>query len=254
MAEVESSIDDLLGPMSNLGITAEAHLTTSFLAIEAFVRSTERSALLAKEFQALQIRDGPAIFSRVSLAQAQTLHSHINRLEEATRLIAGTADNINKITVRSTVLYLLGLADQSSTVKKLLAHFDQKIIHIATKALETSDIKGAYVCPKIAEDCYQASLDGQLDANDYFTSLDEATLEWPYDPDFESEEYYEHEDRLNLDEDYRKGFFDEYTRKSERQTRERQRERQSWTDFWLRVLNRCPGGPKPQTTHTRDNE
>jgi hypothetical protein len=33
--------------------------------------------------------------------------------------------------------------------------------------------------------------------------IDDAALESPYDPDFESEEYYEHEDRLN-DKNYAK--------------------------------------------------
>jgi hypothetical protein len=36
----------------------------------------------------------------------------------------------------------------------------------------------------------------------YFIEVDEAALVWPYDADFESEEYYDHENRFQVDVDY----------------------------------------------------
>jgi len=48
-----------------------------------------------------------------------------------------------------------------------------------------------------------------------------------YDPDFESEEYYEHEIRLEIDEDYAKAFEERIKRQSD----EKRRERESRVDF-----------------------
>jgi hypothetical protein len=94
---------------------------------------------------------------------------------------------------------------------------------------------------KVAEECYKQATgpSGTLDADDYFIPLEEAQLEWPYDPDFESEEYYEHEDRINLDEDYATAF----QAQTERRDQARTEERQSWPDFWARVLSNSPDGP-----------
>jgi hypothetical protein len=51
---------------------------------------------------------------------------------------------------------------------------------------------------RVAEECYSQATKplGKLDAENYFAPLEEAYLQWPYDPDYESKEYYEHENRL----------------------------------------------------------
>ena len=82
---------------------------------------------------------------------------------------------------------------------------------------------------QVAEPC------GNLDADHYFTPIDEACLEWPYDPDFESEEYYEHENRLDIDADHAAAF----QKRTEHRSEARRKARQSWPDFWIRVLKYC---------------
>ncbi|KAF4636105.1 hypothetical protein G7Y89_g1980 [Cudoniella acicularis] len=44
--------------------------------------------------------------------------------------------------------------------------------------------------------------DGELAVEGYHIEVDERALESPFDPDFESEQYYEHESRLEIDEGY----------------------------------------------------
>ncbi|KAK5218824.1 hypothetical protein LTR47_011680, partial [Exophiala xenobiotica] len=80
-----------------------------------------------------------------------------------------------------------------------------------------------------------------LDADDYFDSLEEARQEWPYDPDpdYGSEEYYEHEDRPTVDE----GYATAYLHQADLRAEARRKERQSWPEFWMRVLNDSPNGP-----------
>ena len=55
---------------------------------------------------------------------------------------------------------------------------------------------------KILEACLVQAYSGNLQVDDYFTSLYEANLKSPYDPDFDSEAYYEHENRLQVDDGY----------------------------------------------------
>ncbi|ROV89584.1 hypothetical protein VMCG_09945 [Cytospora schulzeri] len=237
MAPMAASIDGLLGPMSSLDITADSETPCAppFAAIEAFVQSVERSALLAKEVQIHDVHV-PSPYT----TQVRALHSYINRLAEATRLLNATADRISDLAVCSSVQCLVDSGTRSSTIEKLLAHFDQKITLIARKALETSSSGNAHALLRIAEDCYEATRpDGQLDADDYFIPLGEAALGWPYDPDYESEQYYEHEDRLTVDENYAEWHAERFMRKQEQESRERK----SWAQFWLRVLNKCPSGP-----------
>ena len=55
---------------------------------------------------------------------------------------------------------------------------------------------------RVAAECHQqaASLSGTLHIDKYLIPLEEARLEGPYDPGFESEEYYEHENQVDVDE------------------------------------------------------
>ena len=56
----------------------------------------------------------------------------------------------------------------------------------------------------VLKECYKQSLDysGFLNSDNYFDSLDEFFLESLYNFDFESEQYYDHKNRLTVDEDY----------------------------------------------------
>ena len=56
----------------------------------------------------------------------------------------------------------------------------------------------------VLKECYKQSLDhsGFLNSDSYFDSFDEFFFESLYDLDFEFEQYYDHENRLTVDEDY----------------------------------------------------
>jgi len=97
------------------------------------------------------------------------------------------------------------------------------------------------VLREILEMCYNQAFhtSGTLHSANYFIPLGEASLEWPYDPDFESEEYYNHEDRLDTDDSYAETFRMQCERKLEK---ERQQE-EEWIAFWVQALSKCPDGP-----------
>ncbi|KAK7219188.1 hypothetical protein V2G26_007191 [Clonostachys chloroleuca] len=159
--------------------------------------------------------------------------------------LANAADALRDATEQSIVdrVSLLG-GQKGSHTKKLLNHFDDKIMAIVRNVLSSSNDE-ACVLWKTVEECYNQAIRpfGELQSDDYFISLDEACPEWPYDPAFESEEYYEHENRLDVDEHYAELWRRNAELREANKTRERQGQRQSWIDFWVRALNHCPGGP-----------
>lgn len=155
--------------------------------------------------------------------------------------LGNAANTLNDATERSIVerVSLLGGQREPHT-KELLNHFDERIRAIVRDVLNSSNDE-ACVLWKTAEECYNQAISssGKLHSDDYFVPLEEACLEWPYDPDFESEEYYDHENRLNVDEHYAEA----WGRNMELNEARKARKRQSWVDFWVRALNHCPGGP-----------
>jgi hypothetical protein len=113
------------------------------------------------------------------------------------------------------------------------------IIDIVREVLESTNDQD--VLWRAAEACYEQAIrpDGSLCADDYFDPLGEACLAWPYDPDFDSERYYEHENQLIVDEEYAAAFQEQKDQKSE----EHQKSKQSWIDFWIGALHNAPNGP-----------
>lgn len=86
--------------------------------------------------------------------------------------------------------------------------------------------------------CYGQALhiSGTLHSDNYFIPLGEASLAWLYDPDFESKDYYEHEDRLAVDYSYAEAFRVRCERKSEKEGQQRE----EWIRFWVQALSNCP--------------
>jgi hypothetical protein len=72
------------------------------------------------------------------------------------------------------------------------------------------------------------SRSGSLHVDDYFDPLEEACLAWLYDPDFDSERYYEHENQLLVDEEYAAAFQEQLDHRSEG----RRNNRQGWIGVW----------------------
>ncbi|KAF4627345.1 hypothetical protein G7Y89_g10810 [Cudoniella acicularis] len=203
--------------------------------------------------------------ARITASQAQEAHSlagstiHLNSLDiyslhritneftEVTRVLDDTANTLRNAAELSIIAYLASLGGQGganicdgSQLQRILSHFDKQIRSIVRGVLNNSSY-GNCVLWKIAEECYNqaTSYSGALHPDNYFVEREEAYLEWPYDPDFEAEEYYEHENRLAVDDDYAKAFSEQI----EHRRGKSKRKEQSWVDFWVLVLNRCPGGP-----------
>jgi hypothetical protein len=110
------------------------------------------------------------------------------------------------------------------------------------------------VLREILERCYRESLEisGTLNYNDYANSLDETYLESPYDPDYESGAYYEHEFRLEVDEAYANAFHFNRRRAAESKEKERKWQKESWIGFWVEALRTCQNGLTlfyPPATH-----
>ncbi|KAK5215536.1 hypothetical protein LTR96_011094 [Exophiala xenobiotica] len=86
----------------------------------------------------------------------------INKLTNVTHNLQTTIDALNEATERLAI------------IRKVLDH-----------------TSGHDLLWKVAEECYNQaiSLSGDLDADDYFDSLEETRQGWQYDPDYQSEEY-----------------------------------------------------------------
>ncbi|KAF3126287.1 hypothetical protein TWF703_010545 [Orbilia oligospora] len=177
---------------------------------------------------------------KLPITEVCSLREGIKKLTDITFNLQSTINALNEATERSVIIRLRSLGSQiTPIVSKILSHFDEQIKDIVREVFDkTSDQD---VLWKVAEECYNqvVSSSGKLNADDYFATLEEACLERPYDPDFESEEYYEHENRLVIDEDYATAF----QKQTEHRSEALRKDRQSWPEFWIRVLNNSPAGP-----------
>ncbi|KAJ5392773.1 hypothetical protein N7465_011747 [Penicillium sp. CMV-2018d] len=164
----------------------------------------------------------------------------LNSLRRRVTALAGITDTVTNATERSIIAYITSLVGPGTLVQKMLSHFTDELRSITRDVLNsTSDDNN--VLRVILEMCYDKALDasGILHSDNYFIPLGEASLESPYDPDFESEDYYEHEDRIAIDDGYTEAFRVRCKHQSEK---ERQ-QREEWIRFWVHALNKCPNGP-----------
>lgn len=214
-------------------------------ALQMLVQSTKPITSQARYIKS--VADNAKSSGNLPITEVCSLHKEIHKLANIATNLTTTIDALNEATERSVIVHLKSLGSQSAAImfergppfQELFSHFDKKIRNIIREVLNnTSDQNMLW---KVAEECYRqaASPSGILHADDYFIPLEEACLQWPYDPDFESEEYYEHEDRLDLDENYATSF----RARTERRDQARRKDRQNWIDFWIRVLSNSPSGP-----------
>ncbi len=214
-------------------------------AIQLLDQSAKITASHAQEAHSLA--GSTILASSLDITEIHSLHRIAKEVTEVTRVLDDTAKNLRNAAELSIIAYLASLGGQGganvrdgSLLQRMLSHFDKQIRSIVRGVLNDSSY-GNYVPWKIAEECYNqaTSYSGALHPDNYFAEREEACLEWPYDPDFEAEKYYEHENRLDVDDDYAKAFSEQI----EHRRGKSEREEQSWVDFWVLVLDRCPGGP-----------
>lgn len=156
--------------------------------------------------------------------------------------IAKLADSLENATVENIMSRLMSFGDGEGDVRKLLLHFEHELKAIVK---DTYDDAGwdQNSMVRILEACHNQALRGDLHVDNYFAPLYEANLASPYDPDFESEAYYEHENRVEVDDDYAEAESARRQRRSGERIENEKRTNRAWIRFWVRMLHGCQGGP-----------
>lgn len=93
--------------------------------------------------------------------------------------------------------------------------------------------------------CQNEIYGGDLHSGNYYDQRAEEELEYPYDPDFDSERYYEHEDRLQIDDDYREMWSGNMQSREERGISYRTSTQASWEDLFQKAVELVVQGPRP---------
>ncbi|KAK3361868.1 hypothetical protein B0T24DRAFT_538371 [Lasiosphaeria ovina] len=198
-------------------------------AARALTQAAEATAAQAKR---VPLTESPNPHGGEDVAQLISLRRKANTLTN----IAATFGDATDCYV---VAHISALAGQETSTQKILSHFHVDLMRIAQEVLNSAT-DDSRVLPEILERCYKESLNysGALHYENYSIPLREASLGWPYDPDFESEKYYDHEERLGYDE-YVKAFSAQYERKLDNE----RKQEENWIGFWVRALSSFPNGP-----------
>ncbi|KAK0714058.1 hypothetical protein B0T26DRAFT_742492 [Lasiosphaeria miniovina] len=156
-------------------------------------------------------------------------------LRQQAKTLANTAAKFGDATDRYFVAHITSLAGQGTSTRKILSHFHGSLMRIVKEVLNRTTDDSRVLC-----------LDGSgtLRYENYSIPLREASLGRPYDADFESEEYYDHEERL-ADDQYAKASSVQCERKldGERKLDNERKQDENWIGFWVRALSSFPNGP-----------
>lgn len=142
-------------------------------------------------------------------SQSPTVHDHaelFSLMHDCDKL-ALVARTVSQTIMDNVVASIPSLRRANKTQKNILAHFRSELDNVVRKGLSGGGDGGALWM--IVEECFTQSIrsNGALHSDSYYDLISEAGPELPYDPDFESEEYYEHENRLTVDENYAEAFY-----------------------------------------------
>jgi hypothetical protein len=210
--------------------------------IQKLVQSTNAITLQAQSVRSLAI--DTKTHGNLFTMEARTLEGGIEDLTSITSNLQNTINMLNEAKEHSVINYLRSFRSKDEgIVSELLSHFDKQIRDIIKKVLH--DNRDREVLWRVAEECFNqiTSNSGKLGTCYYFDKMDENTLEWPYDPDFESEQYEEHHNRLEVDKVYAA----DHQKALDKRFKDREdvsvMERKCWLEFWMRVLNGSPAGP-----------
>jgi hypothetical protein len=234
--------EDLVRLMSNVTLTQPMHVPVSNneaeqeneLCVDMQALSFTASELAAAAQQAHDINeDGNTRLSRRIAAIGLVL----KRSAEITR----TAHVLEDSAVSCIKSRLMSHPDAQG-VRKLLLHFESELERVIKKSYEDAEWGQASMV-EILQACHIEASSGSLRVEDYFDSLYEAACESPYDPDLESEAYYDHENRLLVDEGYAEAEGMRKTRRQEEQMKNEMGTHRAWIGFWVRLLHLCQGGP-----------
>ncbi|RAH58279.1 hypothetical protein BO85DRAFT_448338 [Aspergillus piperis CBS 112811] len=167
--------------------------------------------------------------------------ARLSSLRREAVALANITEKFSDATKDYIMAYLISLASPWTLEPKMLSHFSDEVKRIAGNILDDETTNESSVMRRILEECYAQALcdSGTLHPDEYFEFLEGTSFEEPYDPDFESEEYYEHENRLAIDDSYAEAYRVQCERKAER----KEQQREEWIGFWVRALSTCPDEP-----------
>ncbi|BCR95666.1 uncharacterized protein AKAW2_20606A [Aspergillus luchuensis] len=234
MAEQFTSLVNTFGGLSFADGTSNRSNPTQDLlkTIRALVTSCQSTS--ANTAHVGTVIEGTQTPSGEYVARLSTLRREAVALAKTTKRLSDATENY-------IMAYLTSLASPWTLEQKMLSHFSDEVKRIAGNVLDDETTNESSVMRRILEECYAQALcdSGTLHPNKYFKSLEETSFEEPYDPDFESGEYYEHENRLAIDDSYAEAYRVQCERKAER----KEQQREEWIGFWVRALSKCPDEP-----------
>lgn len=200
-------------------------------AIQVLAKDCEASIQHAKQAKSLLEDEG---FPKAhDVANLCALRRSCKDLATASEKLAETAEGC-------IASFIKTFGSQDLSQREILSHFDGEITSITRGVLDgTTEINESVW--RIVEECYNQanSTSGSLHSDHYYVPQREADLGWPFDPDFESERYYDHVNRLDVDE----GYAEAHRQRCERIMESRQESAQDWISLWGSKLRICPGGP-----------
>ena len=128
--------------------------------------------------------------------------------------------------------------------KSILSHFGTRIEQIVQGHLDShSQERSREDLIAILDKCIVEVDDGDLAAEGYYIEVDERVLESPYDPDYESEQYYEHQSRIEVDESYAEMSRHNAKFRKDATRRHRREEEAEWVSFLQRAREAASTGP-----------
>jgi hypothetical protein len=178
----------------------------------------------------------------LSAEEVCSLHEQVRELENIISTLSLSVDTLAGVSERSVISQLEFFTSARSPAHKLFSHFGKEIKSIVREGLK--DTSDRTILWMTAEECYKQATTarGSLHADNYFVPLEEAYLDGP-DPDFESEEFDDHENLLAIDNDYAANFRSKAQRKSKVREDAHAKDEKAWIGFWLRALHSSQGGP-----------
>ncbi|CAI6035080.1 unnamed protein product [Clonostachys chloroleuca] len=204
--------------------------------LEALMESSKATAAQAREIL-VSIDNRKTIPTPAGREMGQ-----ISSVRRQARELKKMAESLNDDSEAYIKAYIVSLARPGSPEEKMLSHFTRDVRDIIQHVLDSS-CDDADVLREVLELCYEECLNGRLHPDNYFIPLSEACLVTPYDPHFESEAYYDHEDRFLNDEAYSEAYGARSPRRLDSQRKEQEKTAEQWVRFWVEALNKCYGGP-----------
>ncbi|KAJ5736771.1 uncharacterized protein N7483_001896 [Penicillium malachiteum] len=228
--------DTITGPSGSASRCSSPAQQAVIETIQELITSLE--ATLAHAQQAENAIEETHTPSGQGIVKLSSLKRRITALAKTTKIISNATEHY-------ILDYITSLAGSGTLLQNILPRYTNELECIARNVLDSTGDDNN-VLRETLEMCYDQALctSGTLHLDNHFISLGEASLEWPYNPDFESDDYYDHENRLDIDDRYAEAFLAQCERESKLNKRERERqENEEWIRFWVRALGQCPDGP-----------